>query len=300
MAIGPAGGRVNRPVSRSRVDWSAQWMSSRITSSGVSAASWASPAYTASNRSARPRCSDVRLVQHPVAGHQPGEGRLLGDQPVGEQRLVAGDRAEQLAERQVGQRAVAEVEAVTDDHPPAGRTGQPAQLAEQPGLAQAGVTGEQDRGAGGRHLSGAPTSPISRLSESSSWARPTSGLRGSGSGGTTPIIGVETDIAVVDHRRFRRVDQADVRVGRLRASIAVPRLEPGRRRSRRRASGDPALAHRQVLGVVREVRVGPAALGVLVGAGQVALVLLVDLQVHVRVRVHLVLLSLRTASWSTR
>ena len=134
-------------------------------------------------------------VEHPVAGHQPGQRGLGGDQPVGDGGLVAGDGAEQLAERQVGQGAVAEVEAVTDHDPPAGVDRAVAQLGEQPGLAQAGVAGEQEHGGAGRGSSpaGTPTSPISRLSESSSSARPTSGLRGSASGGTPPSSRVSAD-----------------------------------------------------------------------------------------------------------
>ena len=95
---------------------------------GAARPSCSSAACTASNSSersmvvasagvrARARCDCS--AQHPPPGHQPGDGRGGLDQG-GPVRGLGGQPAEHLAERQVGQRAVAEVEAVADEHPPA-------------------------------------------------------------------------------------------------------------------------------------------------------------------------------------
>ena len=82
--------------------------------------------------------------QHPAAGLEPTEGGV----GVGNRRddvgQVGGQPAQHLGEREVGQRAVAEVEAVPREHLPALGEREVAQLGEQSGLADAGVTGQQD------------------------------------------------------------------------------------------------------------------------------------------------------------
>ena len=59
------------------------------------------------------------------------------------------EAAENLGERQVGQCAVGEVEAVARDDLPAQVEGAVAQRGQETGLADAGVTGEQDGDPGG-------------------------------------------------------------------------------------------------------------------------------------------------------
>jgi hypothetical protein len=58
--------------------------------------------------------------------------------------------AQDLGERQVGQRAVAEVEAVADQRAPAGPVRAVAELAQQPGLPDPGVAGQQQSAGHGR------------------------------------------------------------------------------------------------------------------------------------------------------
>ena len=88
-----------------------------------------------------------------------GLGGGSGDQPaarleVREHRTVAGqlgdhlgpvarEPAEQLGEGEIGQRAVAEVQAVPDQRLPAGRPGAGHELAQQPGLADPRVADQQ-------------------------------------------------------------------------------------------------------------------------------------------------------------
>ena len=87
----------------------------------------------------------VRAAHAP--GGRAGAGRAAGccaatcSTDVGQ---VGGEPAEDLGEREVGQRAVAEVEAVAGEDLPALGEGEVAQLGEEPGLADAGVAGEQD------------------------------------------------------------------------------------------------------------------------------------------------------------
>jgi hypothetical protein len=82
-------------------------------------------------------------------GEQPGEHRVAGGR--GRQVGIGRDRAQQIHEGQIGQADVAKVDAVPDQH--AGTTlGRPRrELVEQPGLAHARVTGQQDRGRATRH-----------------------------------------------------------------------------------------------------------------------------------------------------
>ena len=75
---------------------------------------------------------------------EPGQGGVDAGGGVDDVGQGGGHPAEHLGEREVGQGAVAEVEAVSGEHLPAVGVGQVAQLGEQPGLADAGVTGEQD------------------------------------------------------------------------------------------------------------------------------------------------------------
>jgi hypothetical protein len=83
------------------------------------------------------------------ATHGAAPGLELGQRGVGLGDLghhlgeVGGETAEHLGERHVGQRAVAEVETVARDHPPAGAGGVVAQLGQQPGLAHTRVAAEQ-------------------------------------------------------------------------------------------------------------------------------------------------------------
>ncbi len=60
-------------------------------------------------------------------------------------RVLALKPAEDLAEGQVCQGAVAEVQTVADDGEPALRQGLSAHLAKQPRLADAGIAAEQDQ-----------------------------------------------------------------------------------------------------------------------------------------------------------
>jgi hypothetical protein len=88
-----------------------------------------------------------RLGQHPLPGEEPQQsGVTEGDlvERVGE---LAGDPAGHLGDGEVGQGAVGEVEAVTGEDLPALRDGPVAQLGQQPGLPDAGVTRQQHRGA---------------------------------------------------------------------------------------------------------------------------------------------------------
>ena len=149
---GASKGRENRKLSRSRVDWSAQWQSSMTSSTGDTAAASSSRACTAANRSAR---SSISPSTRPEAGapsaaastRRPGWSRArrvrLGHalDDLGQLGL---EPAQHLGEREVGQRAVAEVEAVPGDHAPALVDREVAQLHQQPGLADAGVTGQHD------------------------------------------------------------------------------------------------------------------------------------------------------------
>ena len=148
-ATGPSNGREKRKLRRSRVDWSAQWVSSMTSSSGAFSAAVSRSTWTASKRSVRSSaeaCSVPRSSppMHPATGLEAGEGGVLRGDLVDDVGQVGGEAAEHLGERQVRQGAVAEVEAVAGEDLPALGEGEVAQLDQQPGLADAGVTREQD------------------------------------------------------------------------------------------------------------------------------------------------------------
>ena len=87
------------------------------------------------------------LAQHPLAGQQTEQGGVAGRDVVEEVGQVAGDPAGDLGEGEVGQGGVGEVEAVAGEHLPAVVDGAVAELGEEAGLADAGVTGEEHGGA---------------------------------------------------------------------------------------------------------------------------------------------------------
>ena len=89
------------------------------------------------------------LAQHPLAGQEPEQGRVAPGDLVEEVGQLTGDAAGDLGEGEVGKGAVGEVEAVPGQHPPAGVVPAVAQLGQQPGLADAGVAG-QEHGRRGR------------------------------------------------------------------------------------------------------------------------------------------------------
>ena len=84
-----------------------------------------------------------RAREQPPAGLEVGQRRVGLDQGLHEPRLLDRHAAEQLGERKVGQGAVAEVETVPDQAPPARAGGPGDELVQEPGLADAGVAGEQ-------------------------------------------------------------------------------------------------------------------------------------------------------------
>ena len=144
--------------------------------------------------------------EQPAAGLQVGQRRVGLRQPGGDLRVVGGQPAEDLGEREVGQRAVAEVEAVAHQGAPAGVGRAVDELGEQPGLADAGVTAEQhERGA--RHA--ASSSPAGRpsrsASRSSSCSRPCSGCIVSVTGAMASIMVETTDSAGGDAGRAAAV-----------------------------------------------------------------------------------------------
>jgi hypothetical protein len=83
------------------------------------------------------------------AGQEPAAGLEVVERGVGVGEATGGlgvgvvEAAEELAEREVGQRAVAEVETVSDGGAPPLHLGAGDQLAEHAGLADPGVAGEQ-------------------------------------------------------------------------------------------------------------------------------------------------------------
>jgi hypothetical protein len=82
--------------------------------------------------------------EHPAARLEPGEGGVDRRDRADDVGQVGGEAAERLGERQVGQGAVAEVQAVAgDDLPPLG-VGEVAELQQQPGLADPRVARQQD------------------------------------------------------------------------------------------------------------------------------------------------------------
>jgi hypothetical protein len=94
------------------------------------------------------------LRQHPAGGHQPGDRGDGLDERVGQGGCFGGEAAEGLAERQVGQGAVAEVQTVPDQDPVARVLGPVPQLGEQAGLADAGVAGQEHGSVGGGRRAG--------------------------------------------------------------------------------------------------------------------------------------------------
>ena len=87
------------------------------------------------------------LAQHPLAGQQTEQGGVAGRDVVEQLGHFAGDPAGDLGEGQVGKGGVGEVEAVPGEHLPAAVDDPVAELGEEPCLADAGVSGEQDEGA---------------------------------------------------------------------------------------------------------------------------------------------------------
>ena len=97
----------------------------------------------------------ARLLRDDPAGrHEPRDGGSGLDQGLGQGGRLGGEAPEGLAERQVGQRAVTEVETVTDEDPVARLLRPVAQLGQQPGLADTGVAGQQDGVLGERLVRG--------------------------------------------------------------------------------------------------------------------------------------------------
>ena len=82
--------------------------------------------------------------EQPAAGAEPPERRVLLGDRVDEGRGVGGEAADHLGEREVGEGAVAEVEAVPGHDLPAFGEGEVAELGEEAGLADAGVAREED------------------------------------------------------------------------------------------------------------------------------------------------------------
>jgi hypothetical protein len=85
------------------------------------------------------------VAEHATGGHQPGDAGRGGDQRLGKGGRLGGQPAECLAEREVRHGALAEVETVPDQDAPSVGLGAVAQLAQEAGLADSGVSGEQDR-----------------------------------------------------------------------------------------------------------------------------------------------------------
>jgi hypothetical protein len=91
----------------------------------------------------------VQLVgggEHAPARHQSGDVGARLHHRLGHVRLLLDQPPEHLAEREVGQGAVAEVEAVSDHNPPPRGDRAGPQLGQHAGLAHAGVAAEQDSG----------------------------------------------------------------------------------------------------------------------------------------------------------
>jgi hypothetical protein len=164
-------------------------------------------------------------------GDQPAE-RRPGAEGLGHRRVgvrAPGQLAERLGERQVGQADPADVDAVSDEDDRARGAGPGAQLREQPGLAHAGVAGEQDRrgpaGPGTLHRRGQPGQLLDATDERSLRPQPRHDRhRGTG------------------HRQFRRhfgPPRLVRRPGR-RASGRWPGRRPGPPSERRRPPAPPA------------------------------------------------------------
>ena len=108
---------------------------------------------------------------HPAARAEAGEGRVLVGDLGDELGQLGLEAAQHLGEREVGQRAVAEVEAVAGDDPPLGGDGEVAQLHQQPGLADARVPGEDGVVALARGPARRPTTTGRRATKRSPSAR---------------------------------------------------------------------------------------------------------------------------------
>ena len=130
-------------------------------------------------RRGRGRRSSSRAVAGPSPGARAGAGpgRGAGRRPRRRSPgRSASSRPSTSENGQVGQRAVAEVEAVAGDDLPALGEGEVAQLGQQPGLADAGVAGEQRRGRLAdrrRRGSRGRRTPSSEAISASSASRPT-------------------------------------------------------------------------------------------------------------------------------
>ena len=138
--------RVKSRVSRSREDWSAQWTSSTTSRSGASQARSSRAAWTASTRSPRSTTSSAGssgfgscAARRDEPG-EPGVGRQDAVEQVGRGAL---EPAEDLDEREVGQRLTGLAQAVPDQDGPAGLAGSSGDLGQDAGLADAGVSGQQ-------------------------------------------------------------------------------------------------------------------------------------------------------------
>ena len=84
----------------------------------------------------------------PAAREEPGQVRVRHQEALDGLGLVHLEAAQHLAEGQVGQGLAGLAEAVADEDRPACVTGPAGDLGEQPGLADAGVAGQQDETGG--------------------------------------------------------------------------------------------------------------------------------------------------------
>ncbi|MET3962191.1 hypothetical protein ABIE44_002125 [Marmoricola sp. OAE513] len=87
----------------------------------------------------------LRALHRPTSGLEGPQHRALAGGLLEQVGDLGREPAHHLGERQVGQRAVAEVEAVPGDHLPTLGERDVAQLGEDPGLADARVPGQQHR-----------------------------------------------------------------------------------------------------------------------------------------------------------
>jgi hypothetical protein len=88
---------------------------------------------------------DRHLRLRAAAGQQPGERREAGDEMVPDFGVLRGEPGERLAERQVRRRGVTQIDAVPDEAQDALRRRAAEQLAQEPGLAHAGVATHDHR-----------------------------------------------------------------------------------------------------------------------------------------------------------
>ena len=92
----------------------------------------------------RHRLGVGRLGQHPLAGEETEQSGVAQRDLVERVGELTGDPTGDLGDREIGESAVGEVEAVTGEHLPALGDRPVAQLGEEPGLADARVAGQQD------------------------------------------------------------------------------------------------------------------------------------------------------------